>query len=146
MAAAVRGRRRLDACDGAGGALAPYPGLVSLGTNDTGRILVDLEVAHGLIAVRGPRRLVQAALAALAVELVTNRWSDQMRVTLVGFGDGLDDDRAGAGDRVATLDEALPDLEGRAAELEGRWPRRASTPCSPGGRGPPTRRPGRRTT
>ena len=34
----------------AGGALAPYPGLVSLGMNDSGRIMVDLEVAHGLIA------------------------------------------------------------------------------------------------
>src|SRR5262249_20572996 len=32
--------------------LAPYPGLVSIGTNDTGRILVDLEAAHGLIALR----------------------------------------------------------------------------------------------
>ena len=39
----------------AGGALAPYPGLVSLGMNDTGRIMVDLEAAHGLIAVRRPR-------------------------------------------------------------------------------------------
>ena len=45
-------------------------------------------MAHGLIAVRGPRPVVQAALSALAVELVTNRWSDQMRVTLIGFGDG----------------------------------------------------------
>ena len=71
------------------GTLAPYPGLVSLGTNSSGRILVDLEVAHGLIAVRGPRAVVQAALSALAVELVTNRWSDQMQVTLIGFGDGL---------------------------------------------------------
>ena len=45
------------------GTLAPYPGLVSLGTNASGRILVDLEVAHGLIAVRGPRAVVQAALS-----------------------------------------------------------------------------------
>src|SRR6185437_15292171 len=75
--------------DGAG-ALAPYPGLVSLGMNDTGRIMVDLEVAHGLISLRGPADTVRSALAALAVELVTNRWSDRMRVTLVGFGEGLD--------------------------------------------------------
>ena len=39
--------------DGASGALAPYPGLVTLGTNDSGRVMVDLEAAHGLIAVRG---------------------------------------------------------------------------------------------
>ena len=99
------------------GTLAPYPGLVSLGTNESGRILVDLEVAHGLIAVRGPRQVVQAALSALAVELVTNRWSDQMRVTLIGFGEGLAEispERV----RVAhTLDDILPDLERRAGQV-----------------------------
>lgn len=102
------------------GALAPYPGLVTLGMNDSGRIMVDLEVAHGLIAVRGPSDTVRAALAALAVELVTNRWSDRMRVTLVGFGAGLE---LIAPDRVevaATLEEALPALEQRGAELEAQ--------------------------
>ena len=97
--------------------LAPYPGLVSLGTNDSGRVLVDLEVAHGLIAVRGPRQVVQAALSALAVELVTNRWSDQMRVTLIGFGDGLAEISPERVQVVRTLDEALPELEKRAAEV-----------------------------
>jgi len=98
-------------------ALAPYPGLVSLGTNSSGRILVDLEVAHGLIAVRGPRPVVQAALAALAVELVTNRWSDRMTVTLVGFGDGLTDLSPERTRVVSTLDEILPELEQHAARV-----------------------------
>ena len=105
--------------DGAG-ALAPYPGLVTLGTNETGRIMVDLEVAHGLIAVRGPADTVRSALAALSVELITNRWSDRMRVTLVGFGDGLE---LVAPDRVTvarSLEEALPELERRGADLEGQ--------------------------
>lgn len=100
------------------GALAPYPGLVTLGMNDSGRVMVDLEVAHGLIAVRGPAETVRSALAALAVELVTNRWSDRMRVTLVGFGSGLE---LIAPDRVViadSLEEALPSLEQRGAELE----------------------------
>jgi hypothetical protein len=100
-----------------GAALAPYPGLVSLGTNSSGRILVDLEVAHGLIAVRGPRPVVQAALAALAVELVTNRWSDRMKVTLVGFGDGLTDLSPERTRVVSTLDEVLPELEKHAAQI-----------------------------
>ena len=101
----------------AGGALAPYPGLVSLGINETGRVMADLEVAHGLIALRGPADTVRAVLAALAVELVTSRWSDRMRVTLVGFAHGLE---IIAPDRVtvaASLDEALPELERRSAEL-----------------------------
>jgi hypothetical protein len=108
----------LDAAEAGGAApLAPYPGLVSLGTNESGRVLVDLEVAHGLIAVRGPRQVVQAALSALAVELVTNRWSDQMQVTLIGFGDGLAEISPERVRVVRTLDEALPDLERRAAEV-----------------------------
>ena len=108
----------LDAAEaGSTGTIAPYPGLVSLGTNESGRILVDLEVAHGLIAVRGPRQVVQAALSALAVELVTNRWSDQMRVTLIGFGDGLAEISPERVRVVRTLDEILPELERRAAEV-----------------------------
>jgi len=104
--------------DEAGAALAPYPGLVSIGTSDTGRMLIDLEVAQGLIAVRGSRRMVQAVLAAMAVELATNRWSDQMQITLVGFGPEL---AMLAPERITvaqTLDEALPALETRAAEVE----------------------------
>jgi hypothetical protein len=99
------------------GALAPYPGLVTLGTSDTGRIMVDLEAAHGLIAMRGPADGVQAALAAIAVELVTNRWSDRMRVTLVGFGDGLEAIAPERAKVTPSLDAALADLEDRAEAL-----------------------------
>ena len=98
----------------AGAALAPYPGLVSVGTDDAGRVLVDLEAAQGLIAVTGPADMVQAALAAVAVELATNRWSDRMQVILVGFGTELPmlaPDRVTA---VPTLAEALPGLQARA--------------------------------
>jgi hypothetical protein len=68
--------------------------------------------------VRGSRRMVQAALAAMAVELATNRWSDRMQITLVGFGPEL---AVLAPDRITvagTLDEAMPELEARAAEVE----------------------------
>jgi hypothetical protein len=100
------------------GAPAPYPGLVSIGTDETGRVMADLEVANGLISVRGPEPVVQAALAALAVELVTNRWSDRMQVTLIGFGDELTllaPERVRA---VPSVDDVLPELERRAAEME----------------------------
>jgi hypothetical protein len=107
----------LDAEGSTSPGLAPYPGLVSLGTNESGRVLVDLEVAHGLIAVRGPRQVVQAALSALAVELVTNRWSDQMRVLLIGFGDGLAEISPERVQVARTLDEILPDLERRAGQV-----------------------------
>src|SRR6185437_4516539 len=99
------------------GALAPFPGLVSLGTDSGGRVLVDLEAAHGLICLSGPEETVTSALSAMVVELATNRWSDRMSITLVGFGEDLTllaPDRITA---VPTLAEALPALEARAAEV-----------------------------
>ncbi|GIH21977.1 hypothetical protein Aph01nite_02870 [Acrocarpospora phusangensis] len=113
---------------------APYPGLVSLGTGGGGRVLIDLEAAHGVISMTGPNTL--AALSALAVELATNRWSDQMRITLVGFGEELS---LIAPDRVrvaASLAEVLPELEEQAQDqpgdvLTGRIHGRAHDPAWP---------------
>jgi hypothetical protein len=103
----------LDA-DRVAGAGAPYPGLVSIGTDATGRVLIDLEAAQGLIAVAGEPHLVQAALAAMAVELVTNRWSGPVSITLVGFGADLAALAPGQVSAVGSLDEALPALVARA--------------------------------
>ncbi|WP_329090332.1 MULTISPECIES: hypothetical protein [unclassified Streptosporangium] len=112
---------------------APYPGLVSLGSNGEGRVLVDLEAAHGPISISGPH--TTAALAALAVELATNRWSDRMRVTLVGFGEEL---TVIASDRiryVGGLAEILPELEAGGRDhggevLTGRIHGRAADPVA----------------
>jgi hypothetical protein len=60
---------------------------------------------------------VQAALAGLAVELLTSLWSDRIHVTLVGFGEGLQNLYAERLSVLPTLDEALPALEARATEL-----------------------------
>jgi hypothetical protein len=100
--------------DEASGALALLPGLVSIGNDDAGRVLVDLAAAHGLIAVIGPQQLVTAVLSSMAMELATNRWSDQIHLTLVGLGEELIDL---APDRVTvarTLDQALSTLEAQA--------------------------------
>ena len=71
------------------GLAAPLPGLVSVGGDGHGRIFVDLEAAGGAICVAGELDRARSVVAAAAVELVTNRWSDDMRVTLVGFGPAL---------------------------------------------------------
>ncbi|WP_433222884.1 AfsR/SARP family transcriptional regulator [Microtetraspora malaysiensis] len=58
-------------------------------------------------------------MSALAVELATNRWSDHMRLTLVGFGEEL---TLIAPDRIrvaGSLAEVLPELEERAARESG---------------------------
>jgi len=94
---------------------ALYPGLVTIGTDATGRVLVDLEAARGLIAVTGPGELVAEALAAMATELATSRCADAMRLTLVGDGADLE---VLAPDRVhvvSSVAEALPFAEAHAA-------------------------------
>ena len=146
VAAAGRPRCRWPDLNEAGEGAALFPGLVTIGTDGTGRVLVDLEAAQGLIAVTGPAPMVTAALSAMAMELATNRWSDRMQLTLVGFGPELAvlaPDRVHGGD---SLDEALPALEARAAAAAGthggvrghRAARRADPPM--------IRTPGRRTT
>ena len=96
------------------GAPAPYPGLVSIGTDATGRVLVDLESAQGLIAITGEPHRARAVLAAMAVELVTSRWSGPVGITLVGFGADLTALAPGQVTAVGTLAEALPVLVARA--------------------------------
>ena len=99
--------------DGRGTAL--YPGLVTIGTDATGRVLVDLEAARGPIAVTGPEDLVADALCAMATELATSLWSDTMHLTLVGAGEDLavlSPDRVHVAGSVA---KALPLLEAHAA-------------------------------
>ena len=100
------------------GVRAPYPGLVTIGTDATGLVLVDLETAHGLIAVTGPAFQVQAALAAMAVELATNLWSGPVQLTLVGLDPGLAELAPDRVSVVNTLAEALPALAARAEMVE----------------------------
>ena len=96
------------------GARAPYPGLVSIGTDGTGRVLVDLASAPGLIAVTGSAHWAKAALGAMAVELATSRWSGPIGLTLVGFDAGLTMLAPERVTVVSTLAEALPALAARA--------------------------------
>ncbi len=135
---------------GLGDVLAPYPGLVSIGTNDNGRILVDLEAAHGLIAIRGPEDTRRAALSAIALELATNRWSDHMRITLVGFDAELGEasprsprTASGPPRRSGTR---CPSWRDAARRCGRRSPRPASTPCSPDAAAACSARRGCRTT
>ncbi|WP_219819906.1 bacterial transcriptional activator domain-containing protein, partial [Streptomyces sp. SM1] len=68
---------------------APYPGLVSLGTMDDSRLLLNLESVPGLVSLSGSEADRAAVFAAVAAELATNGWSDRMTITLVGFGEDL---------------------------------------------------------
>jgi hypothetical protein len=99
------------------GTAAPYPGLVSIGTDANGRVLVDLASAPGLIAVTGAPQRVPALLAAMAVELMACRWSGEVRVTLAGFGADLAALAPGQVTAADTLAEALPVLWARTGPV-----------------------------
>lgn len=69
--------------------LAPYPTLVAVGHEPTGgRWLLDLEAAGALALTGDPDRCLDLG-RFLAAELAVNAWSDQLSVTMVGFGDEL---------------------------------------------------------
>lgn len=68
---------------------APYPGLVSLGTLDDSRLLLNLEAVPGIVSLSGSQEDRHAVFASVAAELATNGWSDRMTITLVGFGEDL---------------------------------------------------------
>ncbi|WP_328687231.1 type VII secretion system-associated protein [Streptomyces caniferus] len=71
------------------GTAAPYPGLVSLGSLDGARLLLNLDAAPGLVSLTGTHADRSAVLTSVAAELATSGWSDRMTVTLVGFGKEL---------------------------------------------------------
>ncbi|ACU77033.1 hypothetical protein Caci_8210 [Catenulispora acidiphila DSM 44928] len=100
-------------------AVAPCPGLVTVGAigpDAATRVLLDLEASGGVIAVGGDDAMRRAVLAAMAVELLTNTWSDKMTVTLVGFAGDLSSLAPGRVHQTASLEEVLPGLETELAE------------------------------
>ena len=95
---------------------APWPSLVTLGRDDDGaHILIDLEAAGTLHLIADDDQ-VDAALAAIAVELATCDWSDEVNVTLVGqVCPGLEDAlESPTLTRATTVDALLETLEARA--------------------------------
>ncbi|NJP64871.1 hypothetical protein HCJ92_00860 [Streptomyces sp. ventii] len=102
-------RYRLDAVrDVPADAEAPYPGLVSLGTRDDIRLLLNLEAVPGLVSVLGAPADREAVLSSIAAELATSGWADRMTVSLVGFAADL---TALAPTRVRHLEDVAGLLE-----------------------------------
>ncbi len=97
---------------------APFPSLITLGHDlEDAHVLLDLEHAAAL-AVDGSPTASVAVLAAIAAELATSRWADDLQVTVVGCLPQLPD-ALGTGRvrHVQTLAEVLPALERRAATI-----------------------------
>ncbi len=108
---------------------APLPSLVTLGRDELGIVLVNMERA-GSVAISGPE--TDPLVQAIAVELATAKWSDQIDLVLVGFGEGSEGlervshtgslKAVGAKmERRARERAALLALGGRATNSETRW-------------------------
>lgn len=98
---------------------APYPGLVTVGKDDTGaQMLLDLELL-GTLGLEGDPTLTAEVMDAMAVELATSTWGESLQVTLVGVADGL---AAATGTgrvrHVDDLDELLRMLHGQAEDVQ----------------------------
>ncbi|WP_158564141.1 LysM peptidoglycan-binding domain-containing protein [Jiangella anatolica] len=94
---------------------APYPSLVTVGHGpENGHLLLDLE-RLGTLAVVGEREASREVMAALAVELATSPWADDLQVTLVGtcpeLAGGLDTGRIRY---LPTIGSLLGELSNRA--------------------------------
>ncbi|MEU8711744.1 BTAD domain-containing putative transcriptional regulator [Streptomyces sp. NPDC048663] len=96
---------------------APYPGLVSLGTMDDSRLLLNLEAVPGIVSLSGREADRAAVFSSVAAELATNGWSDRMTITLVGFGADL---TPLAPNRLRHLDDADALFEVMEAETRQR--------------------------
>jgi DNA-binding SARP family transcriptional activator len=97
--------------------LAPYPGLVGLGTDSDGRhVLVDIEAAQGAVSVSGDAAAAVETVTAMAAELAINVWSDHLRVTAVGLPRALAGLAPGRVRVVGSASEVLVELEARAEE------------------------------
>lgn len=98
---------------------APYPALVTVGHDDEHtHLMLDLE-SLACLDIRGTDAAAQATLAALAVELATSLWADDLQVTVVGaLADlpGVVD--TGRVRHVPNLAGVLRELEARAADVD----------------------------
>jgi DNA-binding SARP family transcriptional activator len=63
-----------------------WPALVSVGESQGSTVLLNLEYA-GSISFEGPDRIVEAALASVALQLATQPWCDEMLAGLYAIGD-----------------------------------------------------------
>ena len=100
---------------------SPYPSLVTIGHDlEDGHVLIDLEHLGALsVRAEGPEaeQNARAVLAALAVELGTSTWADDLQVSCVGgFAELEGALQTGSIRYVPTITVLLDQLERRAAQ------------------------------
>lgn len=93
---------------------APYPTLVTLGSNaDGATVLVDLDTADGIVSFGGVTNASRDVVGSLAAELATNQWSEGAHISMVGFGDDLSTLAPSRLSYWVSLDDALREVTRR---------------------------------
>lgn len=94
---------------------APYPSLVTIGQDiEDGHVFLDLEYL-GALGIKGDPQRSREIMAALAVELASSRWADDLQVTVVGAYPELEDAlETGRIRYLPAADHVLDDLAERA--------------------------------
>ncbi|MDX6263293.1 MAG: hypothetical protein QOH84_4981 [Kribbellaceae bacterium] len=106
--------RRAYGPEGDVDAPAPYPTLVTLGSNaDGATVLVDLDTADGIVSFGGITNASRDVVGSLAAELATNQWSEGAHVSMVGFGDDLSTLAPSRLSYWVSLDDALREVTRR---------------------------------
>lgn len=95
---------------------APWPALVTIGHDDEdGHVLLNLEHL-GALGLTGADTTARGVMAALAVELATSAWADDLQVTIVGAYPELEDTlQTGRIRYLPTAGRLLDPLTDRAA-------------------------------
>ncbi len=89
------------------GSTERFARLVTLGSAQSGRVLVDIAKARGVISLGGPIRARHEVLRRWLGELTGNPWSDHPRVVMIG--NGLPEPESV--ERLGALEQLLPELE-----------------------------------
>lgn len=94
---------------------APYPALVTIGQDaEDAHVLLDLEYIRAL-GIDQSRTEAEGILAALAIELASSPWADDITITMVGAFAGLEDALdTGRIRYLPTLGRLLEELRHRA--------------------------------
>ena len=107
---ALEQARPLVTAEQAGRAIPLLPLMLTVGRDERGSTLLDLE-AVGSLAVEGPAADVRGVLSHLVAEAALAPWAENAEIVLVGFDRRTSDDLESlAPERVTAVDELSPSL------------------------------------